>query len=398
MKQEYTYTYIDLFAGCGGLSLGLCNAGWHGFFAVEKNKDAFATLEHNLIINKKHFSWPDWLKEEAIDIYELIKNYKNELSSLKGKVDLVVGGPPCQGFSMAGKRIKNDVRNKLVAAYIEFIDIVRPKMLFLENVHGFTVGFEHNNKRGKPYSTIVKEKLEKLGYKVNSSIVDVSNYGVPQSRKRFILVGTIDDIEINFFEQLKNLREDFLRKKGICQKITIEEAIGDLLKSNGTYKSEKMKNFDFGKYGKIESKYQELMRKNCYEYPDSHRFANHNSETIKIFKELMLKTNKMMRVTPSMNLVEGFKKRGVTVLKPNCICPTITSIPDDFIHYCEPRILTVREMARIQSFPDWYEFCGKYTTGGELRKKDVPRYTQVANAVPPLFAEQVGIILKSMIK
>ena len=112
---------------------------------------------------------------------------------------------------MAGKRIKNDVRNKLVAAYIEFIDIVRPKMLFLENVHGFTVGFEHNNKRGKPYSTIVKEKLEKLGYKVNSSIVDVSNYGVPQSRKRFILVGTIDDIEINFFEQLKNLREDFLR-------------------------------------------------------------------------------------------------------------------------------------------------------------------------------------------
>ena len=111
----------------------------------------------------------------------------------------------------------------------------------------------------------------------------------------------------------------------------------------------------------------------------------------------MLKTTKMTSVTPSIKLVEGFKKRGVTVLKSNCICSTITSIPDDFIHYCEPRILTVREMARIQSFPDWYEFCGKYTTGGELRKKDVPRYTQVANAVPPLFAEQVGIILKSMI-
>lgn len=393
----HEYTYIDLFAGCGGLSLGLYKAGWHGLFAVEKNKDAFSTLEHNLIINKKHFSWPNWLQQDVIDIYELIKTHRNELSNLNGKIDLVVGGPPCQGFSMAGKRMKNDARNKLVNAYIEFIDIVRPKMLFLENVHGFTVGFEHNNKRGKPYSTIVKGKLEKIGYKVDSDVIDVSDYGVPQSRKRFILVGTLNDNGINFFEQLKALRGDFLKKREIYEKITIEQAIGDLLKSNGTYKNDKMKNFDFGKYGKIESKYQELMRENCPEYPDSHRFANHNLETIKIFKELMKKTNKMMRVTPSMNLVEGFKKRGVTVLKNNCICSTITSIPDDFIHYCEPRILTVREMARIQSFPDWYEFCGKYTTGGELRKKDVPRYTQVANAVPPLFAEQAGIILKSMI-
>lgn len=391
------YTYIDLFAGCGGLSLGLYKAGWNGLFAVEKNKDAFSTLEHNLIINKKHFSWPNWLQQDVIDIYELIKTHRNELSNLNGKIDLVVGGPPCQGFSMAGKRMKNDARNKLVNAYIEFIDIVRPKVLFLENVHGFTVGFEYNNKRGKPYSTIVKEKLEKIGYNVDSNIVNVSDYGVPQSRKRFILVGTLNNNGINFFEQLKISSKDFLKRQGICEKITIEQAIGDLLKSNGTYKNEKMKNFNFGKYGKIESNYQKLMRKNCYEYPDSHRFANHNQETIKIFKKLMLKTNKMTRVTPSMKLVEGFKKRGVTVLKSNCICSTITSIPDDFIHYCEPRILTVREMARIQSFPDWYEFCGKYTTGGELRKKDVPRYTQVANAVPPLFAEQVGIILKSMI-
>lgn len=395
--MEHEYTYIDLFAGCGGLSLGLCNAGWHGLFAVEKNNDAFSTLEHNLIMNRKHFSWPDWLPEGSIDIYELIKKYKNNLTNLRGNVDLVVGGPPCQGFSMAGKRIKDDVRNKLVKAYIKFIDIVRPRMLFLENVHGFTVGFEDNNKRGKPYSVIVKEKLEKMGYKIDSRIIDVSNYGVPQSRKRFILVGVLSNIENNFFEQLRNNRDEFLMKKGIEGRITIEQAISDLLKCNGTYKNEKMKNFDFGKYGKIESEYQKLMRKECYEYPDSHRFANHNPETIKIFEKLMEKTVKMTRVTPSMNLVEGFKKRGVTVLKNNCICSTITSIPDDFIHYCEPRILTVREMARIQSFPDWYEFCGKYTTGGELRKKDVPRYTQVANAVPPLFAEQVGIILKSMI-
>ncbi|MDD3392478.1 MAG: DNA cytosine methyltransferase [Bacilli bacterium] len=396
MKNDLLY--IDLFAGCGGLSLGLHNSGWHGFFAVEKNQDAFKTLEHNLIQKKNHFTWPDWLEQAPNDIYDLIKNHRDELSSLSGKISLVVGGPPCQGFSMAGKRVKDDIRNKLVDAYIEFINIVRPKILFLENVHGFTVGFEHNKKRGKPYSLIVKESLENMGYKVNSKIIDVSKYGVPQSRKRFILVGTILDNPTDFFEDLENSKENFLDEKNIQNIVTIEEAIGDLLKANGTYKLEKMKNFDFGKYGRSTSNYQRLMRTGSSKYPDSHRFANHNYDTVRIFRELMEKTNRMTRVTPSMNLVEGFKKRGVTLLKKGYVCSTITSIPDDFIHYSEPRILTVREMARVQSFPDWFEFCGKYTTGGQLRKKDVPRYTQVANAVPPLFAEQVGIILKNMIQ
>ena len=91
--------------------------------------------------------------------------------------------------------------------------------------------------------------------------------------------------------------------------------------------------------------------------------------------------------------MEGLNRRGVTVLDPQAPAPTITSIPDEIIHYNEPRILTVREHARIQSFPDWFEFKGKYTSGGDLRKKEVPRYTQVGNAVPPLFAEQIGIAL-----
>ena len=97
-----------------------------------------------------------------------------------------------------------------------------------------------------------------------------------------------------------------------------------------------------------------------------------------------------IRITPNDNLLAGLKRRGVTLLDRNKPSPTVTSHPDDFVHYCEPRILTVREMARLQSFPDWYEFKGKYTTGGKLRKIDVPRYTQVGNAVPPIFAEQLG--------
>ena len=86
------------------------------------------------------------------------------------------------------------------------------------------------------------------------------------------------------------------------------------------------------------------------------------------------------------------------MLDPNSQSPTITSIPDELVHYCEPRILTVREHARIQSFPDWYEFKGKYTSGGKRRKNEVPRYTQVGNAVPPLFAEQIGRAIKEVLK
>ena len=94
----------------------------------------------------------------------------------------------------------------------------------------------------------------------------------------------------------------------------------------------------------------------------------------------------------------GIKQRGITVLDPKAVSPTITGQPDDYLHYCEPRIMTVRECARIQSFPDWYEVRMKYTTGGQMRKKEVPRYSQIGNAIPPLFAEQAGNVLKEMLE
>ena len=134
--------YIDIFAGCGGLSTGLLNAGWKGLFAIEKNADAFSTLKYNLIDNKEHFLWPTWLPVQECDINELLKEYEEELQSLQGKVTLVAGGPPCQGFSMAGKRDKNDQRNKLVKSYIKFIKLVLPEVIIFENVHGFTVYFK----------------------------------------------------------------------------------------------------------------------------------------------------------------------------------------------------------------------------------------------------------------
>ncbi|WP_221635115.1 DNA cytosine methyltransferase [Listeria booriae] len=395
--------YIDLFAGCGGLSLGLYNAGIKGLFAVEKNSDAFSTLEANLIEKNDHFDWPIWLEKKNLDITVLLKDYRDELRELKGNVDIIVGGPPCQGFSMAGQRKHNDSRNHLVDAYIEFVSLVQPEILFFENVHGFTVGFKkvENGKevRDIPVSVLLIDKLKKFGYEVESEVINMSEYGVPQKRKRFILCASKSKNPAFFFESLKNNRESFLFSKGIRNSVTIKQAIGDLEKKNGYTPSIDSINFMNGNYGTRRSAYQRLMRKNISKKacPDSHRFAKHKDSTISLFKSLMDNTEEAIRVTPSMKIVEGLKKRGVTPLKPSSICPTITSIPDDFIHYSEPRIMTVREHARIQSFPDDFIFKGKYTTGGNRRKFEVPRYTQVANAVPPLFAEQVGLILQEMI-
>ncbi|AXI66968.1 DNA cytosine methyltransferase [Streptococcus suis] len=389
--------YIDLFAGAGGLSLGLHMAGLRGVFAVERNKDAFETLKYNLIDKKSHFEWPEWLDQKNWDILELLEKHSLELSNLKGNVDLVVGGPPCQGFSMAGKRQNDDVRNQLMHSYIEIVRLVQPKFLFFENVQGFTVDFKGED-TSKNYSNILLEKLKKLGYKVECQIITMSEFGVPQNRKRFILFASKDELKKSFFDILTHNRDAFLKERRLKLPITVSQAIDDLKYEHGVVDSQDTKNFKNGTYGKANSSYQRLMKKNLVKkaIPDSHRFAKHRQETVDLFERLMQASDKVLRITPKMNLVEGLKKRGVTPLKEKSVCNTITSIPDDYIHYAEPRIMTVREHARIQSFPDEYAFKGPYTTGGERRKIDVPRYTQVANAVPPLFAEQVGKVIMSL--
>ena len=389
--------YIDLFAGAGGLSLGLHKAGLTGVFAVERNKDAFETLKYNLIDKKSHFEWPEWLDQKNWDILELLEKHSLELSNLKGNVDLVVGGPPCQGFSMAGKRQNDDVRNQLMHSYIEIVRLVQPKFLFFENVQGFTVDFKGEDTL-KNYSNILLDELKNMGYKVECQIITMSEFGVPQNRKRFILFASKDKLRKSFFDILIYNRDIFLKDRRLKLPITVSQAIDDLKFEHGVVDSQDTKNFTNGTYGKVNSSYQRLMKKNIDKksIPDSHRFAKHREETVELFERLMQASDKVLRITPQMDMVKGLKKRGVTPLKEKSVCNTITSIPDDYIHYAEPRIMTVREHARIQSFPDEYEFKGPYTTGGKRRKIDVPRYTQVANAVPPLFAEQVGNVILSL--
>ena len=406
VKQK-KLTYIDLFAGCGGLSLGLHNAGWRGLFAIEKNKDAFETLEYNLIDRKQHFDWPGWFPQQNHEIDEVIQNYNKELKKLRKKVDLVAGGPPCQGFSMAGRRNESDSRNELVKSYIQFIDLVRPKLIFFENVKGFTLEFKKNKEKGKKYANFVVDELNSLGYSVEGKLVNFGEYGVPQKRTRFILIGIRNDVAkkakkkaIDFFTLLEKEKFNFLGAKGLTVDTNLEEAISDLLRRNGEIQSPDTPSFKAGIYSSTQSNYQEIMRQDFPSngLPDSHRFAKHRENTVKKFRNFLLSEKRNKDVGKATREKYNIKKHTIIPLAGNDKSPTITTLPDDYIHYCEPRILTVREYARIQSFPDWYEFQGKYTTGGKVRTKEVPRYSQIGNAIPPLFGEQAGKILNLILK
>lgn len=169
-------------------------------------------MKYNLIdkLEKPHFKWPSWLPLQNWEINTFIEQYRDRLKELQGKVDLIAGGPPCQGFSMAGRRREGDVRNQLVHSYIEFISLVKPKMIFFENVKGFTQEFKKNKEKGIAYSKLVLSALNKLGYETEAQLVNFGDYGVPQKRTRFILVGMSRDyfgqgatLAKLFFEDLK---------------------------------------------------------------------------------------------------------------------------------------------------------------------------------------------------
>jgi DNA (cytosine-5)-methyltransferase 1 len=403
--QEKSFNYIDLFAGCGGLSLGLHNSGWKGLFAIEKSPDAFKTLQFNLIDNKKHFEWPDWLPKCNHDINNILETYSDQLDKLKGKVDLIAGGPPCQGFSMAGRRNESDARNTLIKSYIKFIKCVMPKIIFFENVKGFTQEFKKNKEKGKKYASYVEGALTRAGYQIKGKLVNFDEYGIPQKRTRFILVGIRKDIAKKnkvfaryFFENLGNNAESFLINKGLSINTNLGDAISDLLMVNGTIQSPDTKSFKAGIYIQPKTPYQVYIRSNCSTIaPDSHRFVNHRKDVIERFKVYLELGKRNSDLSESLKQKYNVKKHTIIPLDKFQKSPTITTLPDDYIHYDEPRILTVREYARVQTFPDWYEFKGKYTTGGILRTKEVPRYSQIGNAIPPLFGEQSGLILKQLI-
>lgn len=412
MQQMKQPTFIDVFSGCGGLSLGMMNAGWKGFFVVEKTPDAFATIQHNLIDQQDvrfRFNWPDWLEKQPMTSQALLTNHKDALSALRGQVDLIVGGPPCQGFSLAGRRKHDDPRNTLTEEYLQVVEIVQPRFLLIENVQGFNMAFRNGETPSdKAYSNIVQEKLEGLGYTVFTAVFDSTDFGVPQRRKRFIMLSIRNgDAALGYLdgrnplEMIINRAGLFRESKGLTDKhpCTTKEAISDLETVNNALipcSDSPIDGFLQVCYNSTShaSAYQKLMRSGTNKRgTNSLRIPNHYDHVVRQFSIIQTRFPRGKNLSKEARESLGIKKRSITALHPDMPSPTVTTLPDDILHYSEPRILTVRECARLQSFPDWFAFQGKYTTGGKKRKMECPRYTQVGNAVPPLLAEAIGAFI-----
>lgn len=404
MKQSSALplTFIDAFAGCGGLSLGLMQAGLTGRFAIERDKFAFATLKANLLAEgaPHQYVWPHWLPKEPVGIVELLNDYRDQLEEVSGNVDILVGGPPCQGFSSAGRRQHDDPRNQLFDSYLNLVDIIKPKAVLIENVRGFTLDFSAGDEI-KNFSQTLKSRLSDA-YTVYEQLLDLSTFGVPQGRTRYFVLAFRSELNApDPFTHLQTRLPSFLRSLRLMVPVSSGSAISDLeIARGGTQPSTESKGFEEIRYAGPLTHYQKLMNAGC-EVPTNLRLARHNESIVARFKEIIALSHAEGRLNISigaeMRARFGLKKMALRVLDPERPSPTITSMPDDLLHYSEPRTLTVRENARLQSFPDWYSFQGKYTSGGHLRKQEVPRFTQVANAVPPLAARAIGEMLADLL-
>jgi len=409
------HTFIDLFSGCGGLALGLINSGWKGLFAIEKNESAFKTLRFNLIDNyiekTSCFSWPEWLELKPHDIVEFVNEYSEKLKSLQGEVHLVAGGPPCQGFSFAGRRNGDDPRNELYKYFLKVVGYVKPMLVLMENVEGINVPFKKNNVtyNEKSFAEIIRENLNEIGYHVQIHVINAAELGVPQFRRRCFILGISKDLFKNeqipdLLGVINNIRNDFLKKHGlpVDRYVTVSDAISDL-KVNGKQTIEctdedSPSGFKEILYQGPVTSYQKLMHKNMEgRKMNSLRLVNHKQKTVEKFQLLINSCEKGDYLSKKDRDRFGIKKSSIAILSPDKPSMTITTLPDDLIHYDEPRIHTVREHARLQSFPDWFEFKDKFTTGGVRRKEECPRYTQVGNAIPPLMAEAIGQALKNIL-
>ena len=335
---------IDLFCGCGGLSLGFEKAGINVLVGIDAWQDAITTFNYNHKNSKGICADLSMLQPSEIE------------KELSGKpIDLIIGGPPCQGFSVAGKRIVDDERNKLYKNFVRFVEYFKPKAFMMENVPNIlSIG------DGIVRDAIVKD-FSDLGYKVVYKVLTASDYGVPQNRRRAVFVG------------LKN-GQDFIFPKQIGEHlITAFEALSDLpensLENGNDYPLQ------------VNCDYQKLMRRNATKI-FNHQITEHSEKTKKIIA-LVPDGGNYKNLPPEL---QQTRKVHIAWTRLNSQKPsfTIDTGHRHHFHYKWNRIPTVRESARIQSFPDDFIFLGSKTS----------QYKQVGNAVPPLMAEAIAKKIK----
>lgn len=387
---------LDIFCGAGGMSEGFLQAGFDVAFATDLNEAA------KLTYTNRHKKLGHNVKFACMDI-KLFADKEFLKGFLEDRViDVVCGGPPCQGFSLAGKRDKSDPRNMLFKSYIEVIKNVKPKYFLMENVEGLlSMVFDiFNGISGEIYinktvpEILINEFLH-IGYKVDYKVLSANDYGVPQTRRRVFFIGHMVK------KRADGTYEDIVSpvdfpKRNVVRDVTIKEAIDDLSFLESGHKSKKYKKRYNSQY-QLQSREgrtpdingNRLKAKELY----NHEASKHNEIIIKRFSLLEegedLESIKQKISSDEWEMLKTKKLRCERVIG-NMPSPTILTLPDDLVHYSKNRIMTVREFARIQSFDDSFEFLGKRTTGGKQRKTDLPQYTQVGNAVPPLMAKAVA--------
>ena len=355
------YTVVDLFCGAGGLSKGFLDAGYNVTLGIDFDDMALKTFEKNHGNAKA-------LKLDLFDLDNVIK-IKEELNKRDiKKLDVLIGGPPCQGFSVAGNRVESDERNGLYKAMVKTAELLRPKVVLLENVTGMISLYE-----GKVKQKIF-EDFENLGYTMNVKVLYAPDYGIPQIRKRAFFIGILDG------------KEPFEYPKPILDPenyITCEEAISDLpsLEGDDDFNSSTIREYSRGP----SSAYQETMRKGA-DKVYNHIPTKHAQKTIDHIK-LVPDGGKYKDLPPE--LAKNFKYHE-SLHRYNSKKPSLTIDTGHrtHFHYKYNRIPTVRENARLQSFPDTFIFYGNKQQ----------QYKQVGNAVPPLLGFALANEIKSYLQ
>ncbi len=345
-KGATELTFIDLFAGCGGMSLGFEKAGYRNLIAIDHWEDALVTYKRNR--PDANVLCADLLTLKPEDVEANIKTRS---------VDVIIGGPPCQGFSIAGKRIVDDERNKLYKSFVAMVAHFKPRAFVMENVPNIlSIG------GGQVKEAIFKD-FEGLGYNVQCKVLLASDYGVPQNRRRAVFVG------------LKEGEFDF-KIPVVDKKVTCEEALSDLAEATIPEGSA----YD----GVALSPYQELMRQNS-KGVYNHEATSHSPQTVDIIRQVPDGGNyKNLPIA-----LQQVRKVHIAWTRLNSKAPSITIDTGHrhHFHYKWNRVPTVRESARIQSFPDSFVFACSKTS----------QYKQVGNAVPPLMAESIAKQLKGVL-
>ena len=432
---------IDLFCGAGGMSEGILQAGFQILFSSDINE----TVQKTYMNRHEQLGLRQGVNTyyHRGDIKDLTGDFiLDKISSLKifenkqiPQIDAIFGGPPCQGFSRAGLRNPDDPRNMLFKEYVRVINELKPNYVILENVTGFTdtklYGFKGvtdiEYPDGMCVPDILKQELDLIGYvMLEPKILNAADYGVPQRRNRIIAIAHKKGIKPPKYPKPTNSKKD---------RISLGEAIGDLIRDENLraelnptltqyqidskkgrtpniegkpISTDKILNNDISRHlplikerfslfkeGESGNDLKKRILKEGVDLSGKETILKHMEKNLNFTKDEIIKKFKNADVTDEEVQILLTKKNIRTRLDRNQPSATVLTIADDYISPFEDRSFSVREMARLQSFDDSFEFLGKRTTGGKQRRVEVPQYTQVGNAVPPLLAKAIALeILK----